>query len=557
MFDLQRFKALFFHLYLVIKANAIELNGLDAAVGDGDHGSTMQRGFTAAARVAVEEYPSIAELFESVSNTLAEQTGGAIGPLLAAFFSAGTTAFAGKSEVGLKEVTAFFKQGYDLVRAVGGAAPGDKTLLDALGPAVRVLEEHPNATLAAGLNLAAIAAEEGAIKTKEMVASEGRARFLGERTLAHADPGATSFALLVKAFSDIANGLTVAFPEELMTQISTDFQPTGAFINSPETMVTEDNRGLALAYPNLVRLTDDDVLVRVHPKPAGKVGLAIGQGGGHTPSMGGFVGPGLLDTDVYGPLFTCASGLKIAKAITAADTGAGVALLVSNHAGDVLNARLAQQKAQEKGIRVEFILSSDDVATAPREDYLRRRGLGGLLFPLKVGGGASEAGLGLGDVARLTRETNQRTATLGVASRAPRHPVTGKVLFDLPEGEIEVGTGVHGEIGVYRGDLMPADDLVRLVLEKLVADLEGYLTDKVYVFLNGSGGTSQMELHILFKSVHEQLAAQGLRTAGGVIGSYFTTLEMGGFSLSLCALPEEAIPYWDAPATSPAFYWPL
>ncbi len=557
MFDLQRFKALFFHLYLIFKAHSIELNALDAAVGDGDHGSTMLRGFTAAARVAAEESPSITELFVATSNTLAEQTGGAIGPLLAAFFSAGTATFAGQSEVGLKEVTAFFKQGYDLVQAVGGAFPGEKTLLDALGPAVQILLDHPDSTLEAGLQMAAAAAEQGALKTREMVASEGRARFLGDRALAHVDPGATSFALLVKAFSDIANGMAVAFPEELITPISTDFQPAGAFINSPETMVLEDNQGLTLAYPNLVRLTEDDVLVRVHPKPAGKVGLAIGQGGGHTPSMGGFVGPGLLDADVYGPLFTCASGLKIAKAIAAADTGAGVALLVSNHAGDVLNARLAQQKAQEKGIQVEFILSSDDVATASREDYLRRRGLGGLLFPLKVGGGAAEAGLPLPDVARMMRDTNERTATLGVASRAPRHPVTGEVLFSLPEGEIEVGTGVHGEVGVYRGDLMSADNLVRLVLEKLVADLEGLLSDKVFVFLNGSGGTSQMELHILFKSVYEQLAAQGLRVADAVIGSCFTTLEMGGFSLSLSALSEEVIPYWKAPANSPAFHWPL
>jgi dihydroxyacetone kinase phosphoprotein-dependent L subunit len=556
MFDLQRFKALFFHLYLVFNENSVELNALDSAVGDGDHGSTMLRGFTAAAKAADEDYSSIADLFEAVSNTLAEQTGGAIGPLLAAFFSAGTTAFAGKSEVGLKEVTAFFHQGYDLVQAVGGAVPGDKTLLDALEPAVRVLEEHPDATLAGGLDLAAIAAEEGAMKTKEMVASEGRARFLGERALAHADPGATSFALLVKAFTDVADGLNEGFPAALAAPVQTEFHPTGALINSPETMVHEDNQGLALAYPNLVRLTENDVLVRANPKSAGKVGLAIGQGGGHTPSMGGFIGSGLLDADVYGPLFTCASGLKIEKAISAADTGAGVALLVSNHAGDVLNARLAQQRAQERGHQVEFILSTDDVATAPREDYLRRRGLGGLLFPLKVGGGAAEAGLGLGDVARLMRETNARTVTLGVASRAPRHPVTGEVLFELPEGEVEVGTGVHGEVGVYRGDLMPADDLVRLVLEKLVADLEGLLTEKVYVFLNGSGGTSQMELHILFKSVYEQLTAQGLRIADAVIGSYFTTLGMGGFSLSLCALPDEAISFWNAPANSPAFHWP-
>jgi dihydroxyacetone kinase len=180
-----------------------------------------------------------------------------------------------------------------------------------------------------------------------------------------------------------------------------------------------------------------------------------------------------------------------------------------------------------------------------------------MLFALKVGGGAAEAGRSLMEVASLMRNTNERTATLAVSSRAPQHPVTGKKLFDLPEGQIEVGTGVHGEIGVYRGDLMPADDLVKLMLDKLVPDLANFLNDRVRVFLNGSGGTSQMELHILYKSVCQQLTAKGLQVADGVVGSYFTTLEMGGFSLSLCAIQDDAVPWWEAAASGPAFRWPV
>lgn len=557
IYNLQRFQELFYHLYSIFRANEAELNELDAAVGDGDHGTTMARGFAAVAKAAAKKPHSISDLFGHVANTLAEETGGAIGPLLAAFFSAGISVFAGKSETGLAEIAAFFQQGYNLVRAVGGAEPGDKTLLDALAPAVQAIENRQDLSLEEGLHLAAEAAELGAQSTREMVASEGRARFLGERSLAHPDPGATSFALLVKAFSEVANGCSVDLPIELTYPAPVDFHPTGAFINSPERMVLEDNQGLALAYPSLVRLTKNDVLVRVKPKSTGKVGLAMGQGGGHTPSMGGFVGQGLLDADVYGPLFTCASGLKIEDAIVQADRGAGVVLLVSNHAGDVLNARLAQQLAQEKGHHVEFVLSCDDVTIAPRENLLRRRGLGGLLFTLKVGGAAAEAGQGLTDVARLMRDTNERTATLGVASRAPEHPLTGKKLFSLPEGRIEVGTGVHGEVGVYRGDLMPVDDLIKLMLDRLVPDLDSFLNGNVYVFLNGSGGTSRMELHILYRSIFNQLSRQGLRVADAVIGSYFTTLNMGGFSLSLCALSEESKPYWDAPADSPSFHWPL
>lgn len=555
MFDLAGFKDLFFHLYRVFQTNETELNALDAAVGDGDHGATMARGFEAAGRAAWGDFPTISDLFGAVSNALAEQTGGAIGPLLAAFFSAGTSTFAGKAEVGTPEMAAFFQQGYALVKSVGGAHPGDKTLLDALAPAVEVLLADPDAPLPMALHQAAEAAAQGALATCGMVAAAGRARFLGARAQGHPDPGATSFALLVGAIADVAGGMIIEAPD--FSREAQPLPPTGKFINTPERMIREDIQGLALAYPHLVRLTGQDILVRATPKPAGRVGLAIGQGGGHTPSMGGFVGPGLLDADVYGPLFTCASGLKIEEAIGEADHGAGVVLLVSNHAGDVLNARLAQQRATQKGHSVAFVLSSDDVATAPRENHLRRRGLGGLLFALKVGGGAAEAGLRLAEVARLMRETNRRTASLGVASRAPQHPVTGERLFALPEGQIEVGTGVHGEVGVYRGELMPADDLVRLVLDKLVPDLAEFLNGRVWVFLNGSGGTSRMELHILYKSIYEQLLARGLQVADGVIGSYFTTLEMGGFSLSLCVLPDEAEPYWQAPAQSPAFHWPL
>jgi dihydroxyacetone kinase len=385
----------------------------------------------------------------------------------------------------------------------------------------------------------------------------GRARFVGERGLGHPDPGAVSFTLILEALLAIAQGKAVQPPDLDPVAEKLTPKPAGKFLNDPGEMISEDNCGLALAYPGLVRLTDTGLLVRAQPKPMGRVGLAIGHGGGHTPSMGGFVGPGLLDADVYGPLFTCASGLKIARAIEQAEQGGGVVLLVSNHAGDVLNARLAVRRAEQLGIPVVMAFSSDDVATAPRLAFSERRGLGGLLFMLKVGGGAAEGGLALTAVADLMQRANERTATLGVASQAPRHPVSGEKLFDLPAGQIEVGTGVHGEVGVYRGELMPAKNLVEMMLAKLIPDLDAFLQDRVWVFLNGSGGTSQMELHILYRNVHQALTGQGLQVASGVVGSFFTTLEMGGFSLSLCALDEESAAWWDAPASSPAFRWPL
>jgi dihydroxyacetone kinase phosphoprotein-dependent L subunit len=556
--DLQGFTNLFYYLHGTFVEHAPRLNRLDAAIGDGDHGDTMLRGFRAAARtVHLGGFAHIGELFEAAANTLAEETGGAIGPLMAAFFGEGGLVFSGMHAAGLTEVVSFLGQGLEAVQQVGGAKPGDKTLLDALHPAVEVLSRGEIDDLQAALQAAVSAAQTGAQHTGDLQAKMGRARFVGERGLGHPDPGAVSFTLILEALLAIAQGKAVQPPDLDPVAEKLTPKPAGKFLNDPGEMISEDNCGLALAYPGLVRLTDTGLLVRAQPKPMGRVGLAIGHGGGHTPSMGGFVGPGLLDADVYGPLFTCASGLKIARAIEQAEQGGGVVLLVSNHAGDVLNARLAVRRAEQLGIPVVMAFSSDDVATAPRLAFSERRGLGGLLFMLKVGGGAAEGGLALTAVADLMQRANERTATLGVASQAPRHPVSGEKLFDLPAGQIEVGTGVHGEVGVYRGELMPAKNLVEMMLAKLIPDLDAFLQDRVWVFLNGSGGTSQMELHILYRNVHQALTGQGLQVASGVVGSFFTTLEMGGFSLSLCALDEESAAWWDAPASSPAFRWPL
>jgi phosphoenolpyruvate---glycerone phosphotransferase subunit DhaK len=438
---------------------------------------------------------------------------------------------------------------------MGGAQPGDKTLVDALNPAAQVLSLHQDLPLQQALRLAAQAAQDGAQATRGMRAVYGRASFLGERSRGHLDAGAVSLAAILAALEQACQGVQPRQAAQLESQPI--LPAAGKFINHPDSMVSQDNLGLALAFPGYVRCTADGILVRAQPKPQGRVGLAIGHGGGHTPSMGGLVGPGLLDADVYGPLFTCASGVRIARAVQQAERGAGVILLVSNHAGDVLNARLAQVRAEAQGLRVLSVLSSDDIATASREQHLKRRGLGGLLFMVKVGGAAAEAGQSLEETVRLMQKTNLRTATLSVAARAGTHPVSGLPLFDLPAGQLEVGTGVHGEVGVYRGPHLPADAVVDMLLERLLADLETFQPAPLIAFLNGSGGVSKMELHILYRRVCQALAERGLRLAAGVVDSLFTTQETGGFSLSLLAADEEIWQAWQQPAAGAYFRWPL
>ena len=555
MFTTDQFKDLFSLLRQEFTTNQSALNQLDSAVGDGDHGYTIHRAMRAAESAASGSFQDLGKTFDAVAEAMAEQAGGAIGPLLAALFAEGGIVFAGKTRAGLDDFKEFLAGGLQAVKEIGGAQPGDKTLVDALEPAAAALESGSYPSLEAALQAAAEAARQGAESTREMTAARGRASFSPQRSLGHLDPGATSLAIILEAMADFLGGARASTAAQ--EEAGEFTPPPGKLVNHPDLMVQQDNQGLAACYPDLVRLSPQGILLRAREKKAGRTALVIGHGGGHTPSMGGFVGPGLLDGDVYGPIFTCASGVAISRAIAAADRGGGVVLLISNHAGDVLNARLALRRSRAEGTAVEPVYLGDDIATAPREMLQDRRGLGGLLFALKIGGAAAEEGKGLEEVAALMRKTNQRTATLSVAVKPPTHPATGQPLFEIPPGEIEIGTGVHGEVGVYRGPQLAADQIVDLLLDRLLEDLDEFLPGRLLLFINGSGGTSQMELHILYRRAFEQIKARGLESAAGVVGSFFTTLEMGGFSLSLCALDWEMESYWELPASSPAFRWPF
>ncbi|MEW6504856.1 MAG: dihydroxyacetone kinase subunit DhaL [Chloroflexota bacterium] len=557
MFNLRTFRLWFDLLAQTFQSQAEALNELDRVIGDGDHGYTLARAFASAADAVENANPlDIGSLLDVAASALAENAGGAIGPLLAAFFAEGGVLLQNKSVCSMDELADFFQNGVAAVNELGGARAGQKTLVDALLPAAQELAQHRSTTDPIGaLEKVLMAARRGAEATRQMSAVFGRAAFLGERSIGYLDPGAFSFSLILECFWSAALGKegkgTNPQPEEM------EFVPPGKFINHPDHIVQEDNQGLSLAYPGIVRYLEDGFLVRAESKVAGKVGLAMGHGGGHTPSMGGLVGFGLLDADVYGPIFTCASGIKIARAIHLADRGAGVVLLVSNHSGDVLNARMALRRASQMGITVQPVFLGDDVATAPRSELEKRRGLGGLLFALKIGGAAAEDGQPLCEVVRLMEKCNLRTATLAVAVRAPTHPASGKRLFELPAGQMEIGTGVHGEVGVYRGAMLPANQVVDLVLQRLLEDLSGLLQQRVLVFLNGSGGTSQMELNILYRRVFLALHEQGVQIAAGVVDSLFTTQEMGGFSLSLCAADDELEEWWQRPALAAHFRWPM
>ncbi len=559
MLDQQKARALFSLWRARFARQEQRLNALDRAIGDGDHGNTMARAFQAAEkRVLTEDFADLGALFDAAAATIAESAGGAIGPLISALIAQGGTAFDSATEVEMSTIVRCFELSVDAVQNVGHAEVGDKTLLDAFVPAVNALRAHSDTEPCAAFDAALKAARQGAANTAQMVATHGRARFIGQRARGHEDPGAHSICVLIEACRDLIAGERADPRNVGAAPPSPTPPPAGKLRNDPAHMIDEELEGLALAHPHYLRQTEHPgVLARAHPKAAGKVGLAIGHGGGHTPSMAGFIGEGLLDSDAYGSLFTCASGVRIAQAIEVAGRGAGVVLLVSHHTGDVLNARLALHRAEQLGLQARMVLLTDDVATAPRERYQERRGLGGLLFALKVGGAAAEAGASLDEVEQLIKRVNERTATLAVAVRSGTHPTTGEPLLTLAPGQIEIGTGVHGESGIYSGPHLPADEIAERIVGRLVEDLDGLIQDEsVWAFVNGSGGTSMMELHIVYRGVVRALERRGLHVADGVVNAYFTTQEMGGFSLSLCALDEETAKWWSAPARSAYFHQP-
>lgn len=319
-------------------------------------------------------------------------------------------------------------------------------------------------------------------------------------------------------------------------------------INQRETILRDMLQGLASAYPEVVRLTDDGLIVRAQPKAAGKVGLVIGNGSGHEPAMIGLVGEGLFDVNIPGEIFTAPGPDRIVAGIKAAERGAGVLLCVSHHAGDLMNAEMALELCQLEGLdNVEMIVLYDDISSAPKGSESERRGTAGLFFVWKMLGAYAETGASLAECKRMAEHIRDNTRTLAVALTSCASPITGDAMFEMPDDEMEIGMGVHGEVGLGRHKLLSADATIDLMLPRLLEDLPFNAGDEVLVLLNNSGSMTLMELYILHRRVAERLAQAGVRHYKSWIGPYATTQEMAGFALSLCRVDAELKRLWDAP----------
>ncbi|HSN75720.1 MAG TPA: dihydroxyacetone kinase subunit DhaK [Anaerolineae bacterium] len=327
-------------------------------------------------------------------------------------------------------------------------------------------------------------------------------------------------------------------------------------INNPADVVKEELMGVALAHGDQVRVHFDPAyVVRVDAPVKGKVAVISGGGSGHEPMHGGFVGIGMLDGACPGAVFTSPTPDQMLEATKAVDGGAGVLHIVKNYTGDIMNFEMAAEMAMAEGIEVASVVIDDDVAVENSTWTAGRRGVGTTVLAEKICGAAAEAGKSLAEVTDLCRKVNGWGRSMGMALTSCTVPHAGKPTFDLPEDQMEIGVGIHGEPGRTRMDLKSADEITELLALAIIKDLPFEKGGKVIAMVNGMGGTPLIELYIVYRKLAEICEAHGITIARNLIGDYITSLEMAGCSITLLKADDEILGYWDAPVKTPGLRW--
>jgi len=326
------------------------------------------------------------------------------------------------------------------------------------------------------------------------------------------------------------------------------------FLNAPENFVDEMLDGIYLAHPKqLAYVADDRRCMVVAKRVPGKVGLATGGGSGHLPLFLGYVGAGLLDGAAVGGVFQSPSGEQMLEVTKAIHQGAGVLYIYGNYSGDILNFDMATEMAEVEDIKVLSVVGNDDVASSPVGQEHKRRGVAGIFFVFKAAGAAAAEGMTLDEVKRVADKAKANTRTMGVALTPCIVPEVGHASFSIGEREMEIGMGIHGEPGIRRGDLLPADAVVDEVMKPILAERALKSGDEVAVLVNGLGATPKEELYVLFRRVAAILKECGVSIFHVYIGEFATSMEMAGASISLLYLDDELKRLIAAPACSPFF----
>jgi len=326
-------------------------------------------------------------------------------------------------------------------------------------------------------------------------------------------------------------------------------------INSVDTVLTESLDGFCAAHADIVALGDDHKFVRRRALKPGKAALLSGGGSGHEPLHAGFVGHGMLDAACPGQVFTSPTPDQMLAAAQAIDGGGGILFIVKNYEGDVMNFDMAGEMAADLGIEVLTVRTNDDVAVDNSLYTTGRRGVAGTLVVEKIVGAAAESGIGVAALKALGDRVNDATRSMGVALTSCTVPAVGKPTFDIGDGEIEMGVGIHGEPGRRRVKLMPADTIVEEMVAAIAGDFEEKRGGDALLLVNGFGATPAMELYLVFNAAKKQLEKHGYRIARALVGNYVTSLDMAGCSITVTRLNDEADRYWAAPVHTPALRW--
>ncbi len=326
-------------------------------------------------------------------------------------------------------------------------------------------------------------------------------------------------------------------------------------INAPDAVVDEALAGMAAAHGDLLKVIEPNVIVRADAPRSGKVGVISGGGSGHEPMHGGFVGLGMLDAACPGAVFTSPVPDQMLAATKAVDGGAGVLHIVTNYTGDVMNFELAAELAQAEGIDVTAVVIADDVAVQDSLYTAGRRGVGGTVLAEKIVGAAAEEGQDLAAVTALCQRVQDNVRSMGMALTSCTVPAAGKPTFEIGDDEMEIGIGIHGEPGRERRSIASADEITEALMTPILDDGGFGQGDRVLAFVNGMGGTPLLELYVVYNKVAAMCRDRGVTIERNLVGSYITSLEMAGCSITLLKLDDEMTRLWDAPVHTAALRW--
>ncbi len=327
-------------------------------------------------------------------------------------------------------------------------------------------------------------------------------------------------------------------------------------INKPEDVVKESLEGVAYAHSDLVKVHyDPNFVVRADAPVQGKVGLVSGGGSGHEPMHGGFVGMGMLDAACPGAVFTSPTPDQMLEATKAVNGGAGVLHIVKNYTGDIMNFEMAADLARAEGIEVASVVIDDDVAVEDSLWTAGRRGVGSTVLAEKVCGAAAEQRRSLSQVVDICNKVKEQGLSMGMALTSCTVPHVGKPTFELPEDEMEIGIGIHGEPGRTRMKVKPADEIAEMLMDPIIKDLPFKHGDEVLLFVNGMGGTPLIELYIIYRKAYEIASKHHLKVVRNLIGPYITSLEMAGCSITMLKMDDDLTKLWDAPVKTTGMRW--